>query len=68
MREDRLVLSHTSVDVGPAAVSLEDHLAAFTAKDDLEVTPPDGPGITTAYRARRHLILERKRQGLDLDL
>jgi hypothetical protein len=32
------------------------------------VTPPDRAGITAAHRTRCHLILERKRQGLDLDL
>ncbi|MGH9553271.1 MAG: hypothetical protein ACRD3W_28075 [Terriglobales bacterium] len=68
MREDRLVLSHTSVDIRPAAVSLEDHLAAFAAKDDLEVAPPDRRGITATYGTGRHLVLERRRQRLDLDL
>jgi len=57
-----------SVNVGPAAVSLENDLAAIAAKNDLEVAPPDRRGIATANRTRCRLVLERGRQGFDLDL
>jgi hypothetical protein len=58
----------TLVDVRPAAVSFEDYLAAFAPEDDLEVAPPDRRGVATAYRTRCGLVLERTRQGFDLDL
>ena len=58
----------SSVDVWPASVSLEDDLASIAPEHDLEVTPPDRAGIAAAYRAGCRLVLERERQGLDLDL
>jgi hypothetical protein len=57
-----------SIDVRPAAVSLENDLAAIATKDDLEVAPPDRGGIATAHRTGCRLVLERGRQGFDLDL
>ena|SRR5437899_61394 len=67
MRGNSLVPSH-SIHIWPAAVPLEDHLAAFAAKDDLEVAPPDRRGVAAAHRTGRHLVLKRRRQWLDLDL
>src|SRR5258706_15586010 len=52
------------VDVGPAPVELEDHLARLASKHDLELPPTDGGGVPTAYRTRRRLILERTRKGV----
>jgi hypothetical protein len=63
-REERELL----IDVRPAAVSLEHDLAAIAAKDDLEVAPPDRSGIATAHWTGCRLVLERGRQGFDLDL
>jgi hypothetical protein len=68
-REQSGSLSYvTSVDIRPAAISLEDYFAAFASKDDLEVPPPDRGGVAAAHRTGRHLVLERRRQWLDLDL
>src|SRR5258708_35431917 len=52
------------VDVGPAPVALEDHLARLASKHDLELPPTDGGGVTTAYRTRGRLVLEGTRKGV----
>src|SRR5207302_5164703 len=53
-----------SVDVGPAPVALEDHLAPVTAEHDLELPPPDRRGIAAAHGTRRGLVHEGPRQGV----
>jgi hypothetical protein len=52
------------VDVRPAPVALEDHLARLASKHDLELPPTDGGGVPTAYRTRRRLVLEGTRKGV----
>src|SRR5258708_22386722 len=56
------------VDVGPAPVALEDHLAGVAAEDDLEVAAADGGSVPPANGAGSGLIHERGGQGIDLDL
>jgi len=52
------------IDVGPAPVALEDHLARLASKYDLELPPTDGGGIPTAYGTGSRLVLEGPRQGI----
>jgi hypothetical protein len=56
------------IDVGPAPVALEHHLAGIAAEDDLEVAAADGGGVPPANGAGSGLIHERGGQGIDLDL
>jgi hypothetical protein len=56
------------VDIRPAPVALEDHLARLASKHDLELPPTDGGGIPTAYRTRCRLVLEWTRKGVHFDL
>jgi hypothetical protein len=56
------------IDVGPGTVPFENNLASFAAEDDLEVTPPDRGGVAAAHGTGCRLVLERKREGFDLDL
>src|SRR5450759_5793544 len=57
-----------SVDIGPAPVALENDLASLAAEHDLEVPPSDRRRVAPAHRAGCCLVLERSRQGFDLDL
>jgi hypothetical protein len=52
------------VDIGPAPVALEDHLARLAAKHDLELPPPDRSRISAAHRTRCRLVHERTRKGV----
>src|SRR4029077_4764826 len=52
------------VDIGPAPVALEDHLARLASEHDLELPPTDGGGVPTAYRTRCRLVHEGTRKGV----
>jgi hypothetical protein len=55
------------VNVGPAPVALEDHLARLAAKYDLELPPPDRGRIPPAHWTGRRLVHEWPRQGIHFD-
>jgi hypothetical protein len=56
------------VDIRPAPVALEDHLARLASKHDLELPPTDGGGVPAAYRTRCRLVHEWTRKGVHFDL
>jgi hypothetical protein len=52
------------IDIGPASVALEDHLASIAPEHDLKLTSPDRGGIAAAHRAGCRLVHEWPRQGI----
>jgi len=52
------------IDIRPASVALEDHLAPIAPEHDLELTPPDRGGIAATHGARCRLVHEWPRQGI----